>query len=72
MDTIRLQAIGHVNAIPAGDLKVGMTTVWNWGHTEKVIEKVKETAKTVWFTIESESGAHLTRKFLKTRLVAVS
>lgn len=67
MRTLHLQSIGKVPAIEAGELKAGMTTVWNWGETSVITEKIKETAKMI--TFKFESGYE--RRFLKTRLVAV-
>jgi len=67
MQLIHLQSIGKTPAIPAGELKTGMTTVWNFGSESKIVEKVKETAKMI--TFKFESGYE--RKFLKTRLVGV-
>lgn len=72
MATIQLQQIGTKQAKPAGDLKAGDVTVWNFGFTETILSVVKETAKTVWLEIRSDkSGTIHTRRLLKTRLVGV-
>lgn len=69
--TIQLQSIGRVKAIPAGQLKEGMKMVWNFGYTSIVKEITKETSKSIWVsTIDSKSGKEYNRRFLKTRLVA--
>lgn len=70
--TIQLQAIGHAPAKPAGELQAGDVTLWNFGATETIVERTKETAKSVWFTIKCESGNQHTRRFLKSRLVGVA
>ena len=70
-NSIQLQSVGLVPAIPAGQLETGMVTVWNFGATETLLEKIKETPKTVWFKIRSDaSGEEYTRRLSKTRLVA--
>lgn len=48
--TIKLQAIGETSAIPAGDLKPGDVTIWNFGGQNTVVRIDRETAKTVWIT----------------------
>jgi len=69
--SIQLQHIGRVNAIPAGQLKKGMQMMWNFGETSTVKEITKETAKSVWVTeIADKSGREYNRRFSKTRLVA--
>lgn len=35
-NTVRLQGIGEVDAIPAGELQPGMRIMWNAGHTSYV------------------------------------
>ena len=35
--TTHLQGIGKQISIPAGDLKPGMTLIWNYGVTEEVV-----------------------------------
>jgi len=70
-NTIQLQHIGRVNAIPAGQVKEGMQLVWNFGHTSTVKAITKETLKSVWITeVSTETGREYNRRFLKTRLVA--
>lgn len=70
--TIQLQSIGHVPAIPAGQLKIGQVTVWNFGSTETIVSKIKETAKTIVFQIRDDKSGNLhQRRLNKTRLVAI-
>ncbi|MCG7550962.1 hypothetical protein [Pseudoalteromonas sp. Of7M-16] len=71
METIRLQAIGYAKAKRAEDLQVGDVTVWNYGATEKLIEKVKETAKTVTFKVLI-NGRTFERRMNKNRLVGIN
>ena len=71
METIRLQAIGYAKAKRAGELQVGDVTVWNYGATEKLIEKVKETAKTVTFKVLI-NGRTFERRMNKDRLVGIN
>ena len=69
--SIQLQSVGLVPATPAGELKPGDVTVWNFGFTETILSVVKETAKSVVLEIRSDKeGTVHTRRFLKTRLVA--
>lgn len=70
--TIQLQSIGRVNAVPAIDLKVGDTTIWNFGYTETIAKVAKETAKTITFEIScNTTGKTLQRRLNKTRLVGI-
>ena len=66
---MRLQGIGICPAIPAGELKVGDVTVWNFGETETITEIIKETVKTILVKIECGSGYTGTRRLNKSRLV---
>lgn len=69
MKTIKLQSIGHVTAIEAGQVTEGDILVWNFGATSKVIEIVKTTPKQIVLLLESESGDRHERRLGKTRLV---
>lgn len=70
MNTIQLQAIGHVPAKPASELKVGDVMIWNFGYTSTVKEIVRQTAKSLWIKeVSDESGKTYERRFLKSRLV---
>ena len=74
MANIRLQGIhSPQKAIPAGDLKPGMVTVWNYGYKE-VIKSVELTksGKSVKCVIICESGKELTKTMRIGRLVAVA
>lgn len=68
MNTIQLQAIGTVNAKPAGELVEGDVTVWNFGSLATVVGKVSETKAFVTLALKSEHGTH-ERKLKKSRLV---
>ncbi|CAM3933105.1 hypothetical protein [Vibrio aquimaris] len=69
MQTIRLQSIGHVPAIEAGQVTAGDVLVWNFGATSKVIEVVKTTPKQIVLLLEGESGERYERRLGKARLV---
>ncbi len=71
MTTIKLQTIGETKGIEAGKLKKGDITVWNFGATEKVIEILKETPKTILIKIQSESGKFFERRLKKDRIVGI-
>ena len=74
MANIKLQGIySPQKAIPAGELKPGMVTVWNYGYKE-VIKSVELTksGKSVKCVIICESGKELTRTMRIDRLVAVA
>tara|TARA_R100000655_G_scaffold31221_2_gene62691 strand:- start:590 stop:811 length:222 start_codon:yes stop_codon:yes gene_type:complete len=68
-NTIQLQEIGLVKGTPAGQIKVGTTLLWNFGHTSKVKAITKETQKSIWFITETKEGNTYTRRFLKTRVI---
>lgn len=73
-DSMKLQGIrGWIKAKPAGELKPGDVTMWNYGYTETVLSVTpSKTGKTVTVEIVSDqSGMHHTRKFRADRLVAV-
>ncbi len=70
-NSIQLQSVGLVNAIPAGQVTIGTTLLWNFGHSSTVKAITKETLKSVWFTTQTDNGNIYNRRFLKTRLIAV-
>jgi hypothetical protein len=50
---MRLQSIGQVQGTPAGELKVGDVTRWNFGDLERIVEiDFSPTGKTVYAKIE--------------------
>jgi hypothetical protein len=71
MKTLKLQQIGETKGIEAGKLKAGDVTIWNFGHTEKIIEILKETPKTILVKIQSESGNFFERRLNKKRIVGI-
>lgn len=68
--TIHLQGIGEHFAIPAKDLKAGMTRVYNYGSTSKVIS-VEIKGKSVYETVEDNGKLYTSRRGMNT-LLAVS
>ena len=73
MKKVHLQWVGDVPAIEAKDLKPGMTTVWNGGFTEEVLEvEPSKSGKTLRVKIKSNSSDYVgTRTMKADRLVAV-
>lgn len=72
--TMKLQGVsGWIKAKPAGELKPGDVTLWNYGYTETVLAVApSKTGKTVTVEImDDKSGNHYTRKLGAARLVAV-
>lgn len=67
-----LQGLGKHIALPAKELRPGMTLVWNFGYTSvlKAAEPSK-TGKTIMLTTKGEDGKLYTRKFGAKTLVAV-
>lgn len=73
MQTIWLQGVGEVPAIPAGELKVGDVTRWNFGQTETILSiEPSKSGKTFVAQIETPSGWQGTRRLSVTRLVALA
>jgi hypothetical protein len=72
MNTVHLQGLGTFPGIAAGELKIGQTVVWNFGY-ESLVSAVEPCgAKSVKVTLfERKSQMVSTRRFLKSRLVAV-
>ena len=67
--SIHLQGIGQFTAKPAGDLKEGDTTVWNYGGTAKVVS-VRPQGKSVFVVLNDGKAEYPERRFLASRLVA--
>lgn len=72
MKTIQLQRIGRMEATEAINIKKGDTLIWNFGCTEKVLDIIKETEKTILIDIICESGYRSTRRLNKNSLVAIA
>lgn len=74
MASIKLQGIhSPQKSIPAGDLKPGMVTVWNFGFTEtiKKVEHTKSGKSVKCIIVSDETGNEHTRTMRVDRLVAV-
>lgn len=74
MANIKLQGLhSPQKAIPAGDLKPGMVTVWNFGFTEtiKKVETTKSGKSVKCVIISDETGTEHTRTMRVDRLVGV-
>jgi hypothetical protein len=68
-NSIHLQGIGLFTAKPAGELKVGDTTVWNYGSTAEVLT-VRHKGQSVYVTLRDDKREYPERRFLASRLVA--
>lgn len=72
-NAIRLQSVGMVHALPAGELREGDVTVWNYGHTATVKKIAPKGDKMLTMTLQMDrNGLPWNRDFVKTRLVAVA
>jgi hypothetical protein len=76
-NAIQLQQIGWVHAVPAGELTVGDTTVWNYGGTAVVEAIGSASERFVCATLRSEKGSTEPgyvgeRRMKKDRLVGVT
>lgn len=67
---IWLQDIGFVSAIPAAELRPGMTVVYNFGGTATVDSVAPVSAKFLTLTVNS-NGKLYSRRVMATKLVAV-
>lgn len=74
MANVKLQGIyTPQKAIPAGDLKPGMVTIWNFGFTEtiKKVETTKSGKSVKCLIVSDKTGNEHTRTMRVDRLVAV-
>lgn len=69
--TIHLQGIGRVPAIPASELAIGDTTVWNYGGRETICGIIAK-GKTQLVLHVAMKGGFYTRTVSRARLVAVA
>lgn len=67
--SIHLQEIGQFTAKPAGELKAGDTTVWNFGSTAKVVS-IRAHGKSVYVVLNDGKAEYPERRFLASRLIA--
>lgn len=70
-DSMHLQSVGRVAAIPASQLAVGMRLMWNGGSTYDVVS-ITDVSPAFLEIIECETrtGEEYTRRLKKSRLVA--
>lgn len=68
--TMHLQGIGRVSAIPAKDVKRGMSITWNYGTTSTVASSVRKSDKSQEIVEEYADGTRYTRLFRVERLIA--
>ena len=67
---LQLQGIGEVSAVRGGDLRVGDTTMWNYGYTDKVTG-IKDAKSQVVLTLTNSKGRTAERRINKSRMVGV-
>tara|TARA_R100000742_G_C4243386_1_gene62679 strand:+ start:237 stop:485 length:249 start_codon:yes stop_codon:yes gene_type:complete len=73
METIQIQSVGKVPAIPASSLWVDDIIVFNFGHLAKVTDVAKITkAFTTFILFDYQTKSECIRRFKTTRLVAVT
>ena len=71
--TITLQGIGNVPAVPASELVNGTITVWNFGYREQIINTVpRGKTQLVLHIVCLNSGNFHQRVINRTRLVGVA
>lgn len=68
---IHLQGIGEKPAIYAKYLKRGDIIICNFGFIQTVTEIRKRSEKSIFVTVQSESGKLYEKRYLNTRLVAI-
>ena len=72
METIQIQSVGKVPAIPASQLKINDSIVFNFGHTAKITSISRITKSFITFTLfDNETQSNCERRFKKSRLVAI-
>ena len=72
MKTIQIQSVGKVPAIPASQLKINDSVVFNFGHTAKITSISRITKSFITFTLfDNETQSDCVRRFKKSRLVAI-
>lgn len=69
---VHLQGVGKVRAVPAGELKIGSVTMWNYGGTATVETIAPKGALSLSITMRTDAGLPWTRTFRRDRLVAVA
>jgi len=71
-DSIHLQGIGRVPAIPARDLRPGMLLSWNYSWRAYKVESVKDASPMFMEVVETnvQTGRQSKRRLKKNRLVA--
>lgn len=71
-ETIRLQSVGHVPAIPASEMREGDVRMYNFGHTSLVIKIIEKTDKTLTvITYDLQNKKYYMDDIRKTTLVAI-
>jgi len=70
MKTIQLQSVGHVEAVPASELKEGDKRLYNFGSTGLIVKVIEKTPKTLTI-ISCEKGKYYMSDIRKSTLVAV-
>lgn len=72
-NSIHLIGWGRQRALPAEQVKLGDTLMWNYGHTSEVIGiSRRKGSSLIEFTTRNREGNVCTRRLKATRLVAVA
>ena len=69
MQTVHLQNVGNVPAVPAAAIRAGYRIQWNWGLFSTVISS-EQRGKSMYTILEAD-GKLYNRRFLASRLVAL-
>lgn len=70
---MQLQSVGWVLGTPAGELKDGDMTMWNFGSIQQIVSVDRETPSMVVCTVRSIESGNIYKevKYKKTRLICV-
>lgn len=70
--TIQLQSVGHVPAIPASEMKAGDLRMYNFGSTNVVVKVIDKSALTLTYIVyDAKSNKYYMGDMRKTSLVAI-
>lgn len=69
---VRLQYFGTLEGTPAGEISKGDIICFNFGSRATVTEINKKTEKSIWVSMETESGNIYEKRYLKNRLVVLN
>ena len=70
-NTLRLQGIGEVDAVPASELKAGDVRMYNFGSTALIIKVIEKTSKTLTIISIDDQGNYYISDIRKTKAVCI-